>query len=466
MTIIESGFLTAGVISDSRSSRSWLHYCYMSSKGVAKKKPGDILFDKYEVTRRIGAGSFGAILEVQNLEDGKLYALKLENRKMGSSQLENEYEIYKLLGNAPGFPNVYGFWSEPTLRAMAMDRLGQSLAFLSRKSGKILSLKTVLMVGLQMLCRLEYFHQRSYVHRDIKPDNFVFGVGTNSNLLYLIDMGLAKPYRDVRSLVHFDYAEDQGLAGTARYVSINVHLGMQQSCRDDLESVGYVLISLLKGRLPWQDLDQKQQENYEQLSRVKIETSQEVLCEGLPGEFFHYMHKVRNLRYDERPPYGYLRGLFITLMVKNNFAFDYQYDWVVSRRDRLNSALRRTQDPSTVIIGLSQDELIGAEQAKHGKVVFWEPLPFFAILNEVEMFIAMSKRSQGDSVSHGQVQDQGPGPGQEHEHEHEHGHCDEAGNEHEGDPDHATGGEDEAGVLEFPKEQTMFLLDPRHTHLD
>jgi serine/threonine protein kinase len=449
----------------------------MASPSVPKSKPGDILFDKYEVTRRIGAGSFGSILEVQNLEDGKIYALKLENRKMTSSQLENEYEIYKLIGHVPGFPGVYGFWSEPTLRAMVMDRLGQSLAFLSRKSGKILSLKTVLMVGLQMLCRLEYFHQRSYVHRDIKPDNFVFGVGTNSNLLYLIDMGLAKPYRDLRSLVHVDFAEDQGLAGTARYVSINVHLGMQQSCRDDLESVGYVLISLLKGRLPWQDLDQKHQENYDQLSRVKIETSQEVLCEGLPGEFFHYMHKVRNLRYDERPPYSYLRGLFITLMVKNNFAFDYEYDWVVSRRGRLNSALRRTQDPSTVIIPLTEDEMIGIEHVKHGKVVFWEPLPFFAILNEVELFVSMSKRRFRESPDP-QPPTQ-PSPVHNHVHDHQHDHQPEHEqdpkyeDEHDEDTEHdhehelgqETGYEAKSLLLEFPQEQTLFLLDPRHTNL-
>jgi serine/threonine protein kinase len=230
--------------------------------------------------------------------------------------------------------------------------------------------------------------------------------------------------------VHVDYAEDQGLAGTARYVSINVHLGMQQSCRDDLESVGYVLISFLKGKLPWQGLDHNQEENYEQLSRVKIETSQEVLCEGLPGVFFSYMHRVRNLRYDEKPPYAFLRGLFISLMVKNNFAFDYQYDWVVSRRNRLDAALRGTQDPTTVIIPTTQDELVGAERFKAGRVAFAEPLPFFAILNHVQMFVAMSKGKRRDQ----------PEPAPE---------------ETPPEPE-----------IQFPKEQTMFLLDPRFTKFD
>jgi serine/threonine protein kinase len=400
------------------------------SQCITNRKPGDILFDKYEVTKRIGAGSFGAILEVQSLEDGKIYAIKLENRKMAQSQLENEYEIYKMLDGSPGFTRVYGFWPEPSGRAMAMERLGLSLASLARKSGKVFSLKTVLMVAIQMICRLEYLHHRSFVHHDIKPDNFVFGVGTNSSLLYLIDMGLAKPYRDLRTLVHVDYAEDQGLAGTARNVSINVHLGMQQSCRDDLESVGYVLISFLKGALPWQGLDHNQEENYEQLSRVKIETSQEVLCEGLPTPFLTYMHRVRNLRYDERPPYQFLRALFITLMVKNDFAFDYQYDWVVSRRRRLDAALRGTQDPTKVIITTTQDELAGSERFRAGRSAFTEPLPYCAILSQVQTFVAMSKwRSRGEAEAEPEDDEKPP-------------------------------------EIRFPKEQRMLLLDPRTTFWD
>jgi serine/threonine protein kinase len=392
---------------------------------------GDVLNEKYQIIYKIGAGSFGAIFEVQNVEDGKLYAVKLERCDIGTPQLLPEYKLYQLVDGATAFPRVYDFWSEKNWKGMIMDRLGLSLGTNYRACGKILSLKTTLMVAIHMVCRLEYLHQRSYIHRDIKPDNFVFGVGTNSNTLYMIDLGLAKKYRDLKTFEHIPYGEDKGVTGTARYVSINVHLGVDQSCRDDLESVGYVLISLAAGHLPWENLEGAG-EKLEAISQCKMNTPLDVLCEGLPNEFFTFMEKVRGMRFDERPNYTYLRGLFINLMVKKNFSFDYQYDWVVSRRDRLDAALRGTQDPTKVIIPTTQDELVGAERFKAGRSAFSEPLPFFAILNDVQMFVAMSKWKPRDA--------------------------------HEPEPEPEA--EAKPPAIQFPKEQQMFLLDPRYTKLD
>jgi serine/threonine protein kinase len=124
---------------------------------------------------------------------------------------------------------------------------------------------------------VEFVHSRSFIHRDIKPDNFLMGLGKKANQVHIIDFGLAKKYRDPKTHIHIPYRENKNLTGTARYASINTHLGIEQSRRDDMESLGYVMMYFLRGSLPWQGLKATtKRQKYEKISEKKMSTPIEV----------------------------------------------------------------------------------------------------------------------------------------------------------------------------------------------
>ena len=183
------------------------------------------------------------------------------------------------------------------------------------------------MVGYQMINVLEYIHNKHILHRDIKPDNFVMGLDELSQYVYLLDFGLAKKYRNNKTLVHCPLINRKKLIGTARYASINALKGLEQSRRDDLESVGYVLLYFLRGSLPWQGQKAKnKEERYKKILKKKIEISANDLCKGFPNEFIKYLNYTRNLEYEEQPDYEMLRGLLKSIMKKEKFLLDNIFD--------------------------------------------------------------------------------------------------------------------------------------------
>ncbi|KAK6249065.1 hypothetical protein QUC31_020630 [Theobroma cacao] len=187
-------------------------------------------------------------------------------------------------------------------------------------------------------------HAKGFLHRDIKPDNFLMGLGRKANQVYIIDFGLAKRYRDPTTNRHIPYRENKNLTGTARYASCNTHLGIEQSRRDDLESLGYVLLYFLRGSLPWQGLKAAtKKQKYDKICEKKLSTPIEVLCKSHPVEFASYFHYCHSLTFDQRPDYGFLKRLFQDLFAREGYEFDYIFDWTILKYQQTQRTKTRLQ---------------------------------------------------------------------------------------------------------------------------
>jgi len=285
---------------------------------------------KFRLGRKIGSGSFGDIYLSTNVQTGEEVAIKLESIKSKHPQLLYESKLYKILAGGVGIPNVHWYGVEGDYNVMVIDLLGPSLEDLFSFCNRKFSLKTVLMLADQMINRVEYLHAKNFIHRDIKPDNFLIGLGKKANQVHIIDFGLAKKYRDPKTQQHIPYRENKNLTGTARYASVNTHLGIEQSRRDDLEAVGYVLMYFNRGSLPWQGLKANgKKEKYEKIMEKKMSTPIEILCKHFPCEFVTYLNYCRSLRFEDRPDYAYLRRLLKDLFFRESYQYDFVFDWTI-----------------------------------------------------------------------------------------------------------------------------------------
>lgn len=286
---------------------------------------------KYRLGRKIGSGSFGDIYLGTDVNIGNEVAIKLESTKSRHPQLAYEYKVYRILAGGVGVPIVKWFGKEGDYNVMVMEILGPSLEDLFNFCSRRFTMKTILMLADQMLARVEYIHAKNFIHRDIKPDNFLIGLGKRKvNQVYIIDFGLAKKYRDPTTHEHIPFVEHKSLTGTARYASINTHLGLEQSRRDDLESLGFVLMYFNRGSLPWQGLKANtKKEKYNKIAEKKLSTPIEHLCRNFPTEFSTYLNYVRTLRFDDKPDYKYLRRLYRDFFFRQGYAADYRFDWDV-----------------------------------------------------------------------------------------------------------------------------------------
>ncbi|CAD8155735.1 unnamed protein product [Paramecium pentaurelia] len=279
--------------------------------------------DQYLIKKKISQGSFGVVYVGQDVQTNQYVAIKIEKNDQGSS-LEKEAKILQHLNGTLNIPRLYYFGEYKKQTLMVISFLGKDLTYYIRQYKKF-SLKCVLLIAEQMLSILENIHLKSVLHRDIKPENILTGRDNDSNL-YLVDFGISKFYRDKKGR-HINFCENKSFLGTSRYASLGAHKGQELSRKDDLESLGYVLIYLLKGSLPWQVLKLQDEQKIKAVGDMKNTIPLNELCNGLPNEFERMIDYSRKLDFRATPDYKFLRSMFQKLAHQQNIQDQLRYDW-------------------------------------------------------------------------------------------------------------------------------------------
>ena len=284
---------------------------------------------KLFITKKLGSGAFGNIYQGINIINEKKIAIKCEKlKKLNNSLLSNEKEILLFLQNGIGIPKLYDYIQTRKYNFMIFEILGPNLNELFVKCNKHFSQNTILSLGLQMLNRIEFIHSMYIIHRDIKPENFLIGNEKNNSIVYLCDFGLSKKFRDTKTGMHIPYKCEKKFLGTLSFSSIYTHLGIDQSRRDDLESLAYILIYFAKGNLPWIGIKAKNKdEKMAKILSLKMNIPISDLCSNLPEGFSQFLQYAKDLHFEQKPDYKFLKNLLIKMGNNINLT-EIEYDFM------------------------------------------------------------------------------------------------------------------------------------------
>ena len=289
---------------------------FKNCSNFIKKYP--LIFKKFRPIKHLCKGAFCDIYAGINILTKEKVAIKVEERYKMDKNLETEcYFLFSLKGL--GIPKVISFGHNKEYDILVMPLLGKSLHEIQSTKNFNFEFKDICLMAIQIIERIQWVHSQKIIHRDIKPDNFLIGLD-DPNIIYLIDFGLSKKYRSSITGNHIKCTRIKKFVGSLRYASINALRLREQSRRDDLESIGYMLIYLIKGKLPWDNIKiDNKRTSYLKFSQYKKNISPELLCNNLPEEFLDYIKYVRNLNFEDEPDYNYLKSLFQIMLNKQGF---------------------------------------------------------------------------------------------------------------------------------------------------
>ena len=277
------------------------------------QKEYSLIDDTYKILtdKRLGGGSFGHVYKCLNIKTNKEYSIKVESNNSTNPLLAHEYKMLKLLEGNEGIPITYLYKNIGGESIIVMDLLGPNLEdILQDTKTKKFTLKTCLMTLKQIIERLKIIHKEGIIHRDLKPENLLVTKNIRDGLIYLIDYGLSKKYKDAKNDLHIPFKNERPLTGTLRYISINTHKGFEQSRRDDIESALYIIIYFLNGKLNWDGIKTKtKEEKIQKIMENKEEFKKNKEYKKLPQTFSHIFQYIYNLGFEEKPNYEYIFGV-------------------------------------------------------------------------------------------------------------------------------------------------------------
>ena len=321
-----------------------------------------LIFKKFKPIKLIGKGSFGKVYSVQNILTKENFAMKVESLKITDKILETEaFYLYSLQGF--GFPKFISYGHNQTYNILIEELLDKSLDTIYIKRNRICPIQEACLIAIQLIERFEFIHSKNIIYRDIKPDNFLIGK-KDPNVIYVIDFGLCKKYRSSKTGKHLLPKRTGKFNGTMKYASINALLGKEQSRRDDLIALGYMIIFFVKKKLPWSyDVSYFDRDKYTKLIIEKQTDGNGSLFKEIPGEFKEYMKYNMNLKFEQKPNYEYLKSLFKNILFKMNLNFkNICFNWINNKNRQLkgypkNSSKRKSNSYRRIMENLRENSL-------------------------------------------------------------------------------------------------------------